>query len=86
MTRTKPTLMVRPNESAMVPNFELVRSNMRRFIGWRFDASQSGFIRDPEPVQVPYRKEYLDALKAGDLIPADEATARIAGINLPSQS
>ena len=33
-----------------------------------------------EVVEVPFRKEYLDEIKAGTLAPADEATARLCGV------
>jgi len=33
-----------------------------------------------QPVTVPYRIEYVQELNAGALIPADEATAKAAGV------
>lgn len=40
-----------------------------------------GWVPCEEPVVVPFRKEYLDELKAGTLLPADKETADLAGIS-----
>lgn len=42
-----------------------------------------GWVPQEEPVTVPYRVEYLQELRAGALLPADEETARLAGVAMP---
>lgn len=38
------------------------------------------WVPTDEVVELPLRREYLDELQAGALLPADEETARLAGI------
>lgn len=62
------------------PNFEAFDAGVRRFIGWQFNPTigdvdekgmpQGGFVI-LEPELVPVRAEYIQALKDGDLYPAD---------------
>ena len=41
--------------------------------------SPTWIIQD-KPAKVPHRAEYIQALKKGDLLPADQQTARLAGL------
>lgn len=76
-------LTVKPAGSALVPDFEALEGGVLRFIGRRHDPSlgkNGGWVPLDAPVSVPYRVEYLQELKAGALLPADEATAKAAGV------
>lgn len=76
-------LLVKPSGSALVPDFEALEGGVLRFIGRRHDPSlgkNGGWVPVEQPVSVPYRIEYVQEIKAGALIPADEATAKAAGV------
>ena len=76
-------LRVIPTEKAMVPNYEAAAGGVMRFVGWKHDAAagvNGGFVMSSEAVEVPFRAEYLQEIKAGNLQPADESTAKIAGV------
>jgi hypothetical protein len=75
------TLLVRAAGQAMVPDFNALEAGSLRFIGRRHDPSvgkNGGWVPVEEPVEVPHRPEYLQELRAGALLPADEETARVA--------
>lgn len=89
------TLSVRAAHSAMCPDFEALEDGVMRYIGRRFDseighdrprgkgdspARKGGWVPTDQPVTVPFRAEYLQELRAGALLPADEETARLAGV------
>lgn len=76
-------LLVKPAGSALVPDFEALEGGVLRFVGRRHDPSigkNGGWVPLDAPVSVPYRSEYVQEIKAGALIPADEATAKAAGV------
>lgn len=76
-------LSVKPAGSALVPDFEALEGGVLRFIGRRHDPSlgkNGGWVPVDGNVTVPYRVEYLQEIKAGALLPADEATAKAAGV------
>ena len=82
------TLLVKPSGTALVPHFEETDGGFLRFIGRRHDpklGQNGGWVPIDEPVTVPYRAEYLQALRAGALIPADEETAKLAGVAMPAK-
>jgi hypothetical protein len=74
------TLKVKSVEGQMVQNYEVARAGLKRFVGHQFVAKEidgvvrQGWERTEEIVSLPFRKEYLDALREGGLEPADEAT------------
>lgn len=77
------SLLVKPAGSALVPDFEALEGGVLRFVGRKHDPSlgkNGGWVPQNEPVEVPYRAEYLQEIKAGALIPVDEATAKAAGV------
>jgi hypothetical protein len=82
-----PKLRLRAVPPALCPDFEALDEGVaRRFIGWRFDRTlkpNGGFRTTGEVVEKPFRREYLDELRAGTLAPADEETARLAGVPMP---
>jgi len=91
-------LKVRAAHTAMCPDFEALEDGVMRYIGRRFDPTighdrpkkkgelprkQGGWVPVDDPVEVPFRAEYLQELRAGALLPADEDTARLAGVPFP---
>lgn len=80
--------------SALVPDLEAHEARVRRFVGRRHDRAgglkgmdENGNVfmtgawpATDHPQEVPYRAEYVQAAKEGDLHPADEETARICGL------
>ena len=88
----KKVLRVFPVEGKLQPDFESFEAGVRRFVGCRFDASvgekdskgvpQGGFVPTGKAVTIPYRAEYVQAVKQGDLIPADAETARLCKVSL----
>jgi hypothetical protein len=66
----------------MVTDYEALAAGVRRFVGRDFDpnvGNAGGWVEKSEPSEVPERAEYILALKAGDLLPANEETAKLAG-------
>lgn len=77
-------LKVRAVQGHLQPNFEAFSAGVRRFIGWKFDSSlgtRGGFVPLPDGEEIPYRAEYVQALKEGALAPMDYETAQICGVN-----
>lgn len=89
------TLRLRARGTALCPHFEAHESGTRRFIGRRYDRTLGFDEKDPltgnvtktggfpstgKVEEVPYRGEYIHALRDGDVWPADEETARVAGV------
>lgn len=67
----------------MVQNHERLEAGTNSFIGMAYREvrpGEYGFVVLDEVVKVPNRAEYLHALRAGDLLPADQATAEAAGV------
>jgi len=85
------TLKVKAVGKCLVPNFEAMEQGVLRFIGRVHDASlgveipnsngqrTGGWKPTEEVVEVPFKKEYIDELKAGSLEAADEETAKLIG-------
>ncbi len=81
-------LRVRSRGDALVQDYAAMDAGVRRFIGWRRDASlrdeaaaiDGGFVSTGADVELPFRAEYVTALKDGSLWPADKATAELAGV------
>lgn len=69
---------------AMVSNLEAEEAGARRYIGRRYDGEgpngEGRWVPTGEVVEVPYRAEYVAALRAGELMPADDETAQLAGV------
>lgn len=79
--KIKNKLNVIPVETAMVANLNAHRGlhgNSVRFLGYRFVDGK--FTKQDAVVTVDSRVEYIKALQIGDLLPADEETARAAGV------
>lgn len=73
---------------ALVPDFEALDGGVLRFVGRKHDPSlgkNGGWVPSSEPVEIPYRAEYLQELKAGALLPADAETAKLAGLAFKTQ-
>lgn len=77
------TLLVRAKGSALVPDYERPKSNPTAMVGWEYTLQSDGRVglrALSEPVKLPVRAEYLFALRAGHLEPADATTAAVAGV------
>ncbi len=77
------TLRVLPNGNALVQDHERLDQGTNAFIGRRYreiEPGRFGFAPTETVVEVPYRHEYVRALQAGDLLPADAATAKVVGL------
>ena len=92
----KQVLKVRSAPMAMVTNFEALEAKSRRYVGRVFDSTlgevnpetgnrQGGWPLTDEPEEIPFRAEYRQAVREGDLIPADKATADLCGVPFTSQ-
>ena len=69
----------------LVPNIDALMGSppVRRFIGWQYNpdlGEAGGWERKLEPETVTYYYDYVKAVKEGDLVPADEQTAKICGV------
>ena len=78
----------------MFPNFDALKSNVRRFVGRRFDPTlghdildakgqprKSGaFVTLYEGEYIPVTGQNIQAVRNGDLEPGDEACARLCGL------
>lgn len=82
----KKNLLVRASsKNTLVPNLDALNANppQRRFIGWLFNETlgdAGGWDKKQEPESIPYKQEYVQAVKEGDLEPADEETAILCGV------
>ena len=77
------TMSVRPVPGRMVPDTAALVRGCASFVGWR--KGDNGFEMSDKPVTVPVCPEYTKALRKGDLKPADDATARVAGVKVSVQ-
>jgi len=66
----------------LVQNFEALEGtvSIRRFVGRKHDPAAGGFVPTESGDVVPFRKEYRDAVRAGELEPMDEATAKLCDV------
>lgn len=88
----KKVLKVLPVEGRLQPDFESFDAGVRRFVGRKFDEKlgkkdkdgvpQGEFVITGKVVVLPYRAEYVQAVKEGDLIPVDAETARLCKVSL----
>lgn len=88
---TKPILKVKSDPQGTFLHVVLDSMSIigpRRYIGWGFDADGNlthnpTVVTELQAQSTETYSEYLRALKAGELIPADEATATTAGLKFP---
>lgn len=77
------TLRVRVRGDALVQDYERQAAGVNAFVGRKFaelEPGRWGFVPTGDDAEVPFRAEYVKALKDGDLLPADEASAKAAGL------
>lgn len=82
-------LKVTSAPGALVQNLAALSSNTPRYIGRTFDASEGphgGWKLSDTPEEVPFCAEYLQAVREGDLIPADKSTAEMCGVKFKAPS
>lgn len=79
----KKTLKVFASDEALVPDYEALEQGKLRFVG-RYRVAEFGengaWMALLEAVDVPFRAEYLQELKAGALIAGDQETANLARV------
>lgn len=76
------------NGSAMVSDLQALAAGARRYIGRSYDSGlglAGGWPALMKPQEVPAIAEYVQALKDGDLLPADEETAKLCGVKLAAK-
>lgn len=76
-------LRFRARGNALVQNHAKLEAGVKAFIGWKYtevEPGRWGFVSTEEVEEVEYRAEYAKACKDGDLLPADEATAKVCGV------
>lgn len=79
-------IRVRPVATAMVPDFRAQQDGVFRFVGKRHlpkHGRNGAFAHLDDVVELDiqgFEKEYLDEVRAGALVPADEASARMCGV------
>jgi hypothetical protein len=71
---SKRTLTVFSLYDRLVSDYEALDSGVRRYIGYTFNPEHKAFELELKPVVIPYRAEYMRALRDGDLLAADDAT------------
>lgn len=76
------TLRVRARGAALVENFETMGVSPRRFVGreWTWVDGFAALKPTADAVEVPFRAEYMLAVKQGDLWAADAVTAAACGV------
>jgi hypothetical protein len=82
-------LRFRASGTALVQNHERLDAGVKSFVGrkWQeIEPGHFGFVPTGEAEEVPARAEYAKACRDGDLLPADEATAKYCGVAFESDS
>ncbi len=82
------TLCVRARGDALLQDYEALDAGVKRFVGRQFkevEPGQWGFVPTQDSAKIPYRAEYVRAVKEGDLWAADAATAAACGVEFDSK-
>lgn len=66
-------MKVKSKDGRMEPNYEAA-GRIIRYIGWSHKAGV--WTRSEDPVEVPLRAEYIQALRSGALEPACDVSAK----------
>lgn len=74
------TIRVRAVGGALVTDCDAMENGVRRFIGRKIDPEKGGFVPLDEPAEVSARAEHVQAVRDGDLDPADAETAARCGV------
>lgn len=61
-------------------------NQIRRNVGKTYNSENNTWELSKEPVAVPYHPEYIRALKEKSLLPADQATATLAGLSFQKEN
>lgn len=83
----KKKLKVCAEGTFLVPDFTALEQGKLRFVGRYHEPSMGpngAWIPLPNPVEIDYRAEYIQELKAGTLVAADLATAQLARVQFVS--
>ena len=78
-------LKVLPVGTALVQDVDALEGGRNAFVGRKWvpvpdEPERYGWAPTDEVAEVPFRPEYLDALKTGGLEPADADTAKLCGV------
>lgn len=73
-------LKVKAVGESLVHNFNAFAAGRLQFVGRKFDLKSDSWLILPEGEEVPFRAEYLHAVKEGDLEPLDDETCRLCGV------
>lgn len=73
-------LKVRCVEGALVHNLDALQAHQLKFVGRKFDKVTKSWLPVPEGETVPFRAEYVQAVKSGELEPLDKETCRLCGV------
>lgn len=74
--------------NACVPDFDRLAEHPQPIVGrrWVTTDSEQRLEDTEQPFELPVREEYLVALRAGDLLAADKATADLAGVPFSNET
>lgn len=80
------TLRVRARGTALVHRLEAMNSSPRQFVGrvWVEIDGKWGLKAVDEDCEIPFRAEYVSAVKSGELWAADQETASACGVPFDS--
>lgn len=73
-------LKVKSVSTVMCPDFRANSASEMRFVGYVFDHAKQSFVQTSEVIEIPNTKENREAVKLGELLPADKQTAELCGV------
>lgn len=82
------TLKVFTSGRAMVTDHKALSSGVRRYIGRQYDPTlgkAGGWVPNEEPQEIENSADYRQAVREGDLLPADQETASLCGVSFQSK-
>jgi hypothetical protein len=68
------------DRTELVSDHEALKNGVVRYVGRHWDSQQSAFVPNEVPQNVNALHEYVQAAKRGELICADEATAKYCAL------
>ena len=72
--------------TALVSDIDAMNANTRRYLGRKWDPQLRAYVPVDNYPAVAFHAEYLDAVRSGDLEPADEETAKLCGVSFKKLS
>ena len=74
------SLKVRASGTALIQNIAAMNAGISRYVGRTWNAALNGFVANEQAETVPFEVEYYNAIRNGDLLPADEETAKFCQV------